>query len=60
MAVRVDISHLPEDNVQPIIDALKQLLPNTKIRITKGFKPYKHIYIIPKNDTKTSKNKGFA
>lgn len=60
MAVRVDISHLPEDNVQPIIDALKPLLPNAKIRISKEFKPYKHVYMIPRNDAKASKNKGFA
>lgn len=60
MAVRVDISHLPEDNVQPIVDVLKTLLPNAKIRTSKGFKPYKHVYMIPRNDDKASKSKGFA
>lgn len=60
MSIKMNISHLPEDNVQQIMDLLKPVLPSAKVRISKGFKPYKHIYITLTNDAEASKNKGFA
>lgn len=60
MSIKMNISHLPEDDVRQVMDLLKPVLPNAKVRISKQFKPYKHIYITLANDTEASKNKGFS
>lgn len=59
MSIKMNISHLPGDNVQQIMDLLKPILPNAKIRISKDFKPYKHIYITLINADESSKINGF-
>lgn len=56
MSIKMNISHLPEDNVQQVMDLLKPVLPSAKVRISKQFKPYKHIYITLNNQPEASKN----
>lgn len=52
--MKITVSYLDDSELEQVINALKPLLLNAKIRKNNTYKPYKHAYIIVRNDKKPS------
>ena len=49
MSLKIKVSYETESELDTVLNLLKPVLPQYKIKKSTGSSPYKHLYLIPRN-----------